>query len=295
MEDGTEVSELKIYSLGIVVENKPVGSDIIIVSPIEKLNISENGLIKDSKTDRKGTMADMDGSSIHKEVFSANYIHAKWLPISNSNRMTAPDVIANETVLLFKFADIAEYFWTTLFREPSIRRQETVLYAWGNLPGGMTAWDKKTSYWLEVSTIDKHLILRTSKNDGEFTGYTFTINTKAGNVKLEDDLGNYYLLDSPTNTATVNTLDKINFISKNEINLTTKVVNINMKSMNVNGETLTEGLSNNKTVNSPNINHNGAQTAISDNLTVGANLNVNGNITGGATISSPNNIATSMA
>ena len=44
------MSELKLYSLGIVIEDKPVGSDFVMVSPVEVLNIQQSGLIKEQKT-----------------------------------------------------------------------------------------------------------------------------------------------------------------------------------------------------------------------------------------------------
>ncbi|NTW91808.1 MAG: hypothetical protein HGA35_07770, partial [Erysipelotrichaceae bacterium] len=133
------MSELKLYSLGIVVENKPVGADIIMVSPIEVLNIQGAGSIKDASTKSEGTLKNADDKNFATEMKSSSYLKATWLPLGNSNRITSPDVVANETVILFKFGDVDEYYWTTIFREVELRRQETVLYGFSNLKSGMSA------------------------------------------------------------------------------------------------------------------------------------------------------------
>jgi phage baseplate assembly protein gpV len=68
--------------------------------------------------------------------------------------------------VLFKFGDVDEYYWTTIFREPGIRRLENVIYAFSNLKSGLTEFDKNTSYWLQVDTIHKKVHLHTD-NKGE--------------------------------------------------------------------------------------------------------------------------------
>lgn len=203
------MSELKLYSLGIVVEDKPVGSDFVMVTPIEVLNIQPAGSIKDSTTKFEGTLKNASGKNFATEMSSSNYIKAKWLAFGQSNRITSPDVVKNETIVLFKFGDVDEYYWTTIFREAELRRQETVLYGFSNLKSGISAFDKSTSYWLEVDTKKKTVKFHTAMNDGEYTEYDIIIDTKAGTFSLKDKKGNTFLLDSQKDKFTINALKDI--------------------------------------------------------------------------------------
>ncbi len=212
------MSELKLYSLGIVIEDKPVGSDFVMVSPVEVLNIQQSGLIKEQKTTFEGTHKKADGTGFATEMKARNYLKAKWLPLGHSNRLTAPDLVKNETILLFKFGDVDEYYWTTIFREVELRRQETVLYGFSNLKAGISAFDKTTSYWLEVDTRKKTIKFHTAMNDGEFTEYDIIFDTKQGNVLFTDKRGNYIYLDSPKDTVTVNMLKDIVGVAGQDIN-----------------------------------------------------------------------------
>jgi len=215
-----EESKLKLYSLGIVIEDKPEGSDIILVSPIEILNIQESGEIKTKQKTYKGTLKDIDSVNFSSEIKSKNYFRARWLPLNSSNRITAPDVVEGETVLLFKYAEIDEYYWTTIFREPILRRQETVNYSFSNLKSnkGKETFDKKTSYWLEVSTKHKYIKLHTANNDNEHTTYDITIDTKSGFIEIKDIKNNFIKLDSKQNKLIINI--------GNSIDITTPIINL---------------------------------------------------------------------
>lgn len=202
MSNEIETSKLRLYSLGIVVDDKPENTDIIFVSPVETLNVQPEGDIKNQTKEFKGQKTGVSVAEFKTQHESKNYLRASWIPFGHSNRITAPDVVRNETVVIFKYADIDRYFWTTIFREPSLRRLETVMYAWSNIKDGITqkSFDKSTSYWFEVSTRHKKVTLKTMNNDGEHTTYEFSVDTKAGIVKLVDGKSNILTLNSPTNT-----------------------------------------------------------------------------------------------
>lgn len=234
------MSELKLYSLGIVVDDKPVGSDIIMVSPIEVLNIQKSGLIKESQTKFEGTLKSVDSKNFATEMKSSNYLRATWLPLGNSNRLTSPDVVKNETVVLFKYGDVDEYYWTTIFREVELRRQETVLYGFSNLKSGISAFDKSTSYWLEVDTKKKSVKFHTAMNDGEYTEYDIVIDTKAGTFSLKDKKGNTFLLDSKQDKFVVNALKEIEGTAGQVINLKAPTINLE-GNVNIKGNVSTTG------------------------------------------------------
>ena len=219
-------SKLKLFSLGIVVETKPPKVDIVMVCPIETLSIMPAGDIKNQSTKFEGNIKNVDNKNFKSEISSKNYLKAKWLPFGQSNRLSAPDVVANETVILFKFDDVDEYYWTPIFREVELRRLETVLYGFSNMKGGMSPFDKSTSYWLEVDTKNKSVQFHTAMNDGEYTEYDIIINTKAGTLTVKDKKNNYIHIDSKQDHITTNANKDITLISANTVNIKTGTLNI---------------------------------------------------------------------
>jgi phage baseplate assembly protein gpV len=214
-----QLSELKLYSLGIVTENKPEGTDYILVTPIEKISIQESGYINDKERTYKSSLTDIHGKEDNQEIKAVNKVRAKWIPFGHSNRITAPDVRANETVVLFKFGDVDEYYWTTIFREPGIRRLENVIYGFSNLRSGLTEFDKNTSYWLQVDTIHKKVHLHTANNDGEYTPYDIDIDTKTGIMTITDNKGEVIQIDARNN--------KVDVTTSKEANITAPTINFN--------------------------------------------------------------------
>lgn len=192
-------SRLIAYSLGIVVTDKPRDTHEIEVSPIEDLPTIEKKL-KDYKPEYSVQLPDAQGVSRQSKTSGLAYIKAIWLPLSQTNRKTSPDVIKNETILLYRYSDSETYYWDTLFDEPHIRRLETVLYMFGNLKEPLKKWDKKSSYWYEISTHDKHIHLKTTKSDGEPFEYDVKIDTAKGNIVIHDDVGNIIKFDSAKDT-----------------------------------------------------------------------------------------------
>ena len=139
-------------------------------------------------------------ADISKEKITGEaHIKAKWFPLSEGNRQTAPDVREGETVRLWRYGSSNEFYCQTMYREPGICRLETVLYCYGNLPkpGGM--WNKESSYWHEVSTHDQHLWWKTTQSNGEAYSYDIKLDTKNSTYTVHDNVGNIFLIDS-TNT-----------------------------------------------------------------------------------------------
>lgn len=211
--DTKDKSELRLYSLGIVVETKQDNSDQIKVSPTEILPL-QNGLLSEQKRDYNVKMPNASGVQKSSELKGDDIVVAKWIPFGHSNRITAPDVVEGETVILFRFADNDEYHWTTLFREPLLRRLETVLYAFSDLKAPGQAFDKDSSYYLEVSTKDKHVTFKTSKADGEPYAYLIDIDTGKGQMTVIDDVRNEISINSRTGEIKVKTNEKVTIETK---------------------------------------------------------------------------------
>lgn len=217
-------SKLVHYGIGIVVEDKPRKGDIIKVTNIEEFPYTD-GKLTENKDELKHELPDKKGIPRKSSATRDLVIEATWLGGYDSNRMTAPDVVKNETVDIYRYADTQEYYWRKRGREPGIRRLETVCYMYGNLQAPLKEWDKRSSYWHEVCTRDKHIITQTTNSDGEQFIYSMQINPKKNQIYHGDDIGNYYrllsdqnLIESVNADNTYHKLDKkIYYINADEV------------------------------------------------------------------------------
>ncbi len=211
-------SALKLYSFGIVVEDKPRTTDVILVYPVEDIPFI-NGKISDFSDAVKQNIFDSKNTSKAVDIDLKATIEAKWISYGQSNRHSAPDVIKSETVLIFRFGETNKFYWTTVFNEPSIRRLETVVTRVGATSSyGVTLGDSN-SYTMVISAHDKFVRFTTSKANGEPVKYTLLLDLKTGKATFEDDKENSFNLDSIKGTLDVNIKEKITF--------NTKVFNIN--------------------------------------------------------------------
>lgn len=281
-------SKLKIYSLGIVVETKQEGSDQIVVLPIEELPNFKGPASAVSQLNQ--TIPDATGSKKTTQVQKQYTIIASWIPFSHSNRQTAPDVVKNETVVIWRFADDTQYYWNTIFREPSLRRQETVIYAFSNLPSGMTPFDLTTSYWFKVDTKHKTVQLHTANNDSEPAGYDVIFDTAKGTLTIEDTLGNSIILDSVAGHLTANINEQV------EVNTVDTIIN-SSKTVQVNTTDTTINTSNSITINTvtATLNASGETTINSPTTHITGDLHVDGEITGAKSIDAAVNLVAGAA
>ncbi len=256
-------SKYELYSLGIVVKDKPVKSDIVEVCPIEDLNLSD-GPLASYKESRAVSLPDINGKINHSKADSKVTIKATWVPMADGNRITSPNVCANETVRIFRYANTNDYFWDTIFREPSIRRLEEVMYAYSDLKKPLVPYDKNSSYWILWSTLNKKVQIHTSKSDGEPFTYDFIIDTKNGTVTIEDDIHNKIELVSKQSILYLNTNQQI------IANTKYAVVNANTEAT-INTETAIVNASSEMSINTPTLN-------ISDNVNIGGSVQIDGNM-----------------
>lgn len=218
-------SGFKLVALAVVLKDKDRKSRVIEVSPTEHFNMDSGAISGDSKKFNV-KLPNQHGVATGTNLTGGSVISAKWIPDGDNNRETAPDVCAGETVKLYTFGDTNEYYWATIFSEPSLRRLECVRYVFGNLPAKGAAYTEDTSYWLEYNTFDKRVKLHTSDNDGEACTYDLEFDTKAGVFSLRDNLGNSIELDSSAGKLTSTTT--------NETTVNTKVANVNAEEFHVN-------------------------------------------------------------
>lgn len=202
-------SLLKPFSIGIVIEDKKRDSDYVKVSPTEVLPL-QNGTLNNQNEEMKLNLPDASGVKRLHKASKDNVIVARWYPGDSTNRMTSPDVVAGESVQLYRFADTDEYYWRTMFREPSLRRLETLNIAIGGLAEGGESFDKNSSYFAEMSSHDKHILLQTSIANGEICGYQIKLDMALGKLSILDTNGNNVILDTNNNSININALESIN-------------------------------------------------------------------------------------
>jgi phage baseplate assembly protein gpV len=281
------ISRLKFYSYATVAANKELSSDLIEAIPHEQSSYLD-GELTDDITEKEGSGTDKDEASFDAKVKTTASIKAKWLSFTDTNRMTSPDVRRGEEVVIWRFADTDQYWWTTLHQDKTLRRLETVIYGFSNNSKENIENAHDSMYWLEISTHRKVVRFHTSKNDGEPFTYDIQLDTKKGNLTIEDDDGNYIFLDSKERHIKLRNKDNsyvemnkkiINIHAVDEINLTTKKYSLKA-SDSITEETKTYKSKSSTwlhktgkaTVDSPN-------TDITGNLKIGRNLHVGGNQT----------------
>lgn len=195
-------SQLQLYSLGIVLNDKLADSWEIEVKPIETNGFSD-GLISTDAEETQVTGVNALGESYSETAKSVHGVIAKWYP-DHANRLSAPDVTKGEEVELYKFADDDQFYWKATNISHEYRTKETIVVAASNkAKKDKLKLDATNSYFMEMCTRSKQVSLRTNKSDGEPYGYLIQVNTKDGAVIIEDDIGNLIQLDSSTNTITL--------------------------------------------------------------------------------------------
>lgn len=286
-------SKFQFYSIGIVVNDKTRNSDFADITPVEEItNVDKK--ISDFLIENNVSMPNIKGVTKTTSATGSAIIKARWLPLGQSNRISSPDLIKNETVILIRFADTDEYYWTTIFREPKIRRLETVLYAFGNLAKGLVEWTKKSSYWFEVSTHDKYVHLKTTKSNNEAHEYDIKIDTANSTVEIFDELNNKFSLNS---------IDRTIEISQSEghsVKVTPDTIELKDKSGNsvilsTGSSTLTINVNSSVIVNASNsVKLNTPVLDLSGNLVVGGGITMKGGGGAGASFTGSGSFSGSM-
>jgi hypothetical protein len=203
MSDKTnpEVSALHFYSIGRAANNKALKNENghpetkLEVTPIEQLNMLDGELISlpfDSEVNGKKA----DGSSYSAKVTLNTALTATWLSMS-ANRSTPPDVRRGERVIIWRYKDTDQYYWTETNWDQHLRRLETMHLRFSATADEQADMeDARNYYHLAISTHEGMIHLETARANGEKAKYALQINTKDGLVVLTDDFGNFWQIES---------------------------------------------------------------------------------------------------
>lgn len=261
MSDG-QSSGYRFYGIGVATTDLVRGSWEITVNLSEQNSMTNGDINK--KTDSNVSTPDANGVPRKVASKSGRTVPARWLPFCTPNRITPPDIVNGETVMVWKYADVeGGYFWSTMMMEAELRRLEHVVYAYSNLPGGRAAFDENSSYWAKWSTQDKLIHIHTSNNDGEPVAFDIVIDTRNGQIIHQDSLGNNTILDSPSSTFQIKTNNEFLVETESKVTVKTKIVDVTAEQA---------------TVTCP-------ETVFTGNVRVGGNLIVGGGISMGASSS----------
>lgn len=257
------ISQFHFYSLGIVAVNKPLDTDVVEVTPVEKLTMLD-GEINDHEKQVELQSKMHDGSAYNTKTIQTATIKCRWLPMG-SNRITSPDVRRGEQVAIYRFGDSDKYFWASLEYEKRLRKLETVLIGISATKEESDIGKPDSMYYMEFSTHRKLIHMHTSKKNGEPFAYDVQLNTGEGYLLITDDVGNLINLDSKNTYIEITNADGSTIhLDKRDIKMSApghmyfeaQSFNINsstyiQNNLNINGYTKTNGIGTNSAIVSP--------------------------------------------
>jgi hypothetical protein len=199
-----DASVFKKVAIGVVAENIEVKSGTAInntvrVTPTEWLSMRD-GELANNPTPMTYKSQDAQGVETQGGFITNNTIPCEWLP-AGANRLTPPTVRRGMRVELFQTADEAKYYWRYLGLDDHLMKLETIIFGISantteQKPGEKMPLDPKSMYWFEMSSHSKKVALQTSKVSGEFCSYEMFFDLAGGEFSVNDDLGNWMLLNS---------------------------------------------------------------------------------------------------
>lgn len=190
-----KISVFRRIGIGQAAENKKLKSSKLTITTTEKLPFIDGETVERvDAVEFEGK--DFEGKTTSGQSFVSNNLVAEWLP--SGNRRTAPDVQRGERVEIYQYANNDKYYWRCLNLDENLRRLETVVIGINANPAmGQDGVDPDNMYFIELSSHSKTITLSTSQKNGEICTYDLQLDMATGKVVLQDNIGNYSLLDSP--------------------------------------------------------------------------------------------------
>lgn len=202
-----EVSQFRFVSIGLVAENKALGSKDIKVTLIEQQNLLD-GEIKSEPQALEASGTDAKGVNYSGKVIADAVVRATWHAMASTNRQTAPDVRRGERVRVYQQGDSPRYFWVSCGDDDHLRKLETVRYTFsGTSDEGKDSTGAGNCYYFEISTHRKLSTFQTAQQNGEPYLHTIQVNSAEGVVVITDDVGNYVEIDSSATKITLRNAD----------------------------------------------------------------------------------------
>lgn len=188
-------SSMHLFSIGYVTKNKDYQSRKIQALPVESASATD-GEVTHNPVENILKGVDADGKEYEVKGTATRDLECDWYPFED-NRVTPPDVRRGELVEIYRLGNSTQYFWRSMSMRNGLRTLEHVVKAYGASPDvGGAGIDFNKNYTISISPLDGQITLMTSKANGEPYKYTLQINTKDGFIGVQDDVGNYFELNS---------------------------------------------------------------------------------------------------
>lgn len=247
LDTGANASVLKPYSVGYAAANIKVGQTELQVVPTEKLTHID-GEVTDHVENQSTSGVDSTGNNYSDNVESTLAIRAKWL--SRDPWLKFPGLVRRgEQVQIWRVGDSDQYYWELMGTSNHLRRTDIFLLVISNTKEeATTELTAQNSVMFEINTADKHIVLKTPKNDGEYCAYTVQLSMKDSNFFISDDVGNSILLASKeeliqlrnsSDTYVKLEQDKMELVANTSILIKTKDLNIETSNTNMKGDKMT--------------------------------------------------------
>ena len=185
----------KRVSLGIAAQTIKPGTRQLEVIPIES-NGFLNGEFAEGDVDLNSTGMDHSGLEYETKVKTSNSVSAVWYP-GVSNALTPPTITKGEQVVLYRYADTDQYYWTPEGQSDHLRPTDSVgsrVSAKGT--NDQTELNDNNSYSFDMSSDRKRVRLKTTKNNGEKAAYIALFDLAEGYFEVTDDSGTYIQVNS---------------------------------------------------------------------------------------------------
>ena len=201
---GNGVSILELKAIGIVSKHEE-GSDVVQCYIPEIINDAIEDAIA-YKEVYSNDITDIRDESRNSTVSSTANVNAEWFPLGGSQRLTPPDVVVGEHVLLFSYGDGMRLRWTSLGQRDDLRNLEHIELALSNEPELNKEWDETSSYRIIASTKKKRLGIHTTDNDGEVCAWDISLDTKEGVLGVGNSNGDSFVIDAKERSITTTTV-----------------------------------------------------------------------------------------
>lgn len=193
-------TKLQRYSLGIAGETLKAGQRQLEVVPIERAGFLDGEFTGGNKP-LQSQGQDRTGLEYQKSINTSNTVTAMWYP-GTSNRIFPPTITKGEQVVLYRYADTDQFYWTAEGMSDHLRATDT-------LSVGVSAKGKSdeeplgpdNSYHFEMSSENKTITLKTSQANGEVCLFTAQFNMEKGFFEVATHAGDMVQIDFPSKSV----------------------------------------------------------------------------------------------
>lgn len=254
-EESTTPQGYHYIGMGLVAENKPLGTKVVLFTPYEDNPIQTDDLVSENNR-LSSKYRDANGVEQTATLYTNSARPAIWLG-DDSSRLTSPDVRRGEKLRLYQYADQDVIYWKEMGDGKRKRRGETiVLGASGRLDMPDSGLDDdedaiQNSYRVEMSGHKRIINIATSAANKEVSVYNLLLDGGNGIISLNDADGNELVLDTQNkrwalrnNEGSYVVLDKKNILigsedgvymqAENKIAIETKQFYLNCEEMFLN-------------------------------------------------------------